>query len=36
MEINKNEMEKKINELFLHDINLLEGLLSKDLSIWKK
>ena len=30
------KLRKKINELFLHDINLLEGLLSKDLSIWKK
>ena len=30
------KLRKKINELFLHDINLLEDLLSKDLSIWKK
>ena len=30
------KLRKKMNELFLHDINLLEDLLSKDLSIWKK
>ena len=30
------KVRKKINKLFLHDITLLEGLLSKDLSVWKK
>ena len=30
------KLRKKMNELFLHDINLLEDLLSIDLSIWKK
>jgi hypothetical protein len=30
------KLRQKMNRLFLHDIELLEDLLSKDLSIWKK